>query len=252
MNDLATNLGIDTQGRTLALPLAVSGDGTTVVGLADDGSGFVLRVAESMAINDDCTNATLISCDQTLAGSTNNATDSGGNGTNDVFYKFVGNGDAQMVTASLCSSNTNFDTVIRVYDNCDLTNEIASNDDSCGVQSEVTFESDGVSSYFVMVEGTNDSGDFEITIDCENLMSVDDQVFQNMSIAPNPAQEIITVRNTLPLDRIVLSNVMGQRLVVVAQAGMEQSISVSHLSPGVYFVTAEIQGAKHTVPVIKQ
>lgn len=252
LNDLATNLGIDTQGRTLALPLAVSGDGTTVVGLADDGSGFVLRVAESMAINDECTNATLISCDQTLAGSTNNATDSGGNGTNDVFYKFVGNGDAQMVTASLCSSNTNFDTVIRVYDNCDLTNEIASNDDSCGVQSEVTFESDGVSSYFVMVEGTNDSGDFEITIDCENLMSVDDQVFQNMSIAPNPAQEIITVRNTLPLDRIVLSNVMGQRLMVVAHAGMEQSISVSHLSPGVYFVTAEIQGAKHTVPVIKQ
>lgn len=252
LNQLASDLGIDTQGRTLALPLGVSGDGTTVVGLANDGTGFVIRLAESTAINDNCTNATLISCNETLAGSTNNATDSGGNGTNDVFYKYFGDGDPQMVTASLCNGNTNFDTVIRVYDNCDLTNEIASNDDFCGVQSAVTFESDGVSGYFIMVEGTNDSGDFEITLDCENLMSIKDQVFQNISLAPNPAQESITVRNALPMDRIVLSNVMGQRLMVVAQAGLEQSISVSHLSPGVYFVTAEIQGSKHTLPVVKQ
>jgi hypothetical protein len=235
----------------LALPLAVSGDGTTVAGVANDGTGFVIRLAESLAINDQCSNAILLSCNSMEQGSTTNATDSGGNGTNDVFYKFVGDGDAQMVTASLCA-NTNFDTVIRVYDNCDLTNEIASNDDFCGVQSAVTFESDGVSSYFIMVEGTNGSGDFEITIDCENLMSVDQQNFLNFAIAPNPASETISVRNTTPMERLVVSNVMGQRLMVVEQAGLEQSISVQHLTPGVYFMTAEIQGAKHTVAVVKQ
>ena len=251
LNQAATDLGIDTQGRTLALPLAVSGDGTTVAGVANDGTGFVIRLAESFAINDQCSNAILLSCNAAEQGSTTNATDSGGNGTNDVFYKFVGDGDAQMVTASLCA-NTNFDTVIRVYDDCDLTNEIASNDDFCGVQSSVTFESDGVSSYFIMVEGTNDSGDFEITIDCENLMSVDQQNLLNFAIAPNPASETIAVRNTTPIERLVVSNVMGQKLMVIEQAGLEQSISVQHLSPGVYFVTAEIQGAKHTVAVVKQ
>lgn len=251
LNQLATDLGIDTQGRTLALPLAVSGDGSTVVGIANDGTGFLIRLAESYAINDECSNAILLSCNSMEQGSTTNATDSGGNGTNDVFYKFVGDGDAQMVTASLCA-NTNFDTVIRVYDNCDLTNEIASNDDFCGVQSAVTFESDGVSSYFIMVEGTNDSGDFEITIDCENIMSVDQQNFLNFAIAPNPATETISVHNAAPIEHLVVSNVMGQRLLVVEQAGLQQSISVQHLTPGVYFVTAEIQGAKHTVAVVKQ
>jgi hypothetical protein len=252
LNDLATSLGIDTEGRTLALPLAVSGDGTTVVGLADDGTGFVIRLAESTAINDNCTNATLISCIETLAGSTTNATDSGGNGTNDVFYKYVGDGETQMVTASLCNGNTNFDTVIRVYDNCDLTNEIASNDDFCGVQSAVTFESDGVSSYFIMIEGTNDSGDFEITIDCTNIMSVDQNAFVNFALAPNPARENVSVRNAHPMDRISIYNIMGQNLMSLENAGLEQSISIKHLTPGVYFVTAEIQGTKHTVPVVKQ
>lgn len=251
LNQAASDQGIDTQGRTLALPLAVSGDGTTVVGIADDGSGFILRLSESLAINDDCTNALLLSCSSVEQGSTTNATDSGGNGTKDVFYKFVGNGDPQMVTASLCN-NTNFDTVIRIYDDCDLTNEIASNDDTCGVQSEISFESDGVSAYFIMVEGTNDSGDFEISIDCEILMSVSDQAFQNFSIAPNPARDQVVVRNGVAFERVILHNLMGQRLSVIETNSLEQHVSVGHLTPGVYFMTAEIQGSKHTVPLVKQ
>jgi uncharacterized membrane protein len=251
LNQVATDLGIDTQGRTLALPLAVSGDGTTVAGVANDGTGFIIRLSESFAINDQCSNAIFMSCNSVEQGSTTNATDSGGNGTNDVFYKFVGDGEAQLVTASLCA-NTNFDTVIRVYDNCDLTNEIASNDDACGVQSAVTFESDGVSSYFIMVEGTNGSGDFEITIDCENLMGLDGNAFQNFSIAPNPADDQVVLRNTVALERIVLHNIMGQRLEVIESNNLEQRLSVGHLAPGVYLVTVEIQGAKHTVPVVKQ
>ncbi len=251
LNQVATDLGIDTQGRTLALPLAISGDGTTVVGIADNGSGFILRLSESLSINDDCTNALLLSCNSVEQGSTTNATDSGGNGTNDVFYKFVGNGDPQIVTASLCN-NTNFDTVIRIYDDCDLTNEIGSNDDACGVQSEVSFESDGVSAYFIMVEGTNDSGDFEISIDCEILMSISDQAFQNFSVAPNPASDQIVVRNGMAIERLILQNIIGQPLTVIETNGLEQSLSVSHLTSGVYFVTAEIQGSKHTVPLVKQ
>lgn len=251
LNQAASDQGIDTQGRTLALPLGISGDGSTVVGIADDGSGFILRLSESLAINDDCTNALLLSCNSLEQGSTTNATDSGGNSTNDVFYKFFGNGDPQMVTASLCN-NTNFDTVIRVYDNCDLTNEIASNDDSCGVQSEVSFESDGVSSYFIMVEGAVDSGDFEISVDCTNIMSIDDTAFLDFALAPNPTQGTIHVRNTLPIDQISLYNVMGQKLMHIAEAGIEQTISTEPLSPGVYFVSAEIQGITHTVPVVKQ
>jgi hypothetical protein len=71
-------------------------------------------------------------------------------------------------------------------------------------------------------------------------------------LAPNPARENIAVRNALPMDRISIYNIMGQILMNIENAGLEQSISIKHLTPGVYFVTAEIQGAKHTVPVVKQ
>jgi len=53
-------------------------------------------------------------------------------------------------------------------------------------------------------------------------------------------------------ERVILHNIMGQRLSVIETNSLEQSLSVGHLTPGVYFVTAEIQGSKHTVPLVKQ
>ena len=103
-----------------------------------------------------------------------------------------------------------------------------------------------------MVEGAVDSGDFEISVDCTNIMSIDDTAFLDFALAPNPTQGTIHVRNTLPIDQISLYNVMGQNLIRIAQVGLEQTISIEHLTPGVYFVTAEIQGITHTVPVVKQ
>jgi hypothetical protein len=44
LNNLCTRLAIDTQTRTLALPLHMSGDGSTIVGQASGGPGFVLNL----------------------------------------------------------------------------------------------------------------------------------------------------------------------------------------------------------------
>src|SRR5690606_8397800 len=58
---------------------------------------------------------------------------------------------------------------VRIFSGCDLAEEIAMNDDSCGVQSEVTFISDGTSTYLIMVEGYDtNAGDYEIAISCED------------------------------------------------------------------------------------
>ena len=89
-------------------------------------------------------------------------------------------------------------------------------------------------------------------IDCEILMSVSDQAFQNFSVAPNPARDQVVVRNGVAFERVILHNLMGQRLSVIETNSLEQSLSVGHLTPGVYFVTAEIQGSKHTVPLVKK
>ncbi|WP_243471397.1 T9SS type A sorting domain-containing protein [Winogradskyella sp. MH6] len=114
--------------------------------------------------NDDCANATAIACGDTVMGSTANATDSGNNSAPDVYYSLAGTAAGEEITASLCGSS--FDTLIRVFDACEGT-QLFSNDDSCGLQSEVTFTSDGSTTYIIMVEGfSSNSGDYTLAVTC--------------------------------------------------------------------------------------
>lgn len=116
--------------------------------------------------NDICANAIAVNCGESVSGNTYFATDTGGNLANDVYYKFTGSGEPQHITLSLC--NSLYDTTIRVFTDCSLSNEIIFNDDFCQTQSELTFYSDGTSTYYIMVEGYNTSmGAFNLDISCE-------------------------------------------------------------------------------------
>src|SRR5690606_33849493 len=116
---------------------------------------------------DDCENAIALACGDSVTGETLTATDSGGNPAPDVFYKFTGTGSPQSVTISLCGGGTDYDSLLRVFDDCDLLNQLAVNDDSCGLQSEVTFFSDGTSTYYIMVEGfSSNAGNFSLDVTC--------------------------------------------------------------------------------------
>ncbi|NRB58674.1 MAG: T9SS type A sorting domain-containing protein, partial [Winogradskyella sp.] len=121
--------------------------------------------------NDECVNATMIACGDTVMGSTANATDTAGNGSNDVFYSLAGTATGEEITVSLCGSG--FDTFLSVLDACDGS-VVTSNDDSCSLQSEVNFTSDGESTYIILVEGffssfsgTGASGDYTLAVTCE-------------------------------------------------------------------------------------
>ncbi len=117
-------------------------------------------------VNDDCANAIALSCGDTVSGSTISAGNSGGNDAGDVFYTYTGTGAEETITVSLCGSG--YDTFIRVFSDCTLTNEIEFNDDFCGLQSEVEFYSDGTSTYVIMVEGySTNVGNYTLNLSCE-------------------------------------------------------------------------------------
>jgi hypothetical protein len=72
---------------------------------------------------------------------------------NDIWYNYIAQG-AGMVMAELCGSS--FDTVLYVYDGCacPVGALLACNDDSCGLQSQVSFMAAGTAScYKVRVGG---------------------------------------------------------------------------------------------------
>ncbi len=122
--------------------------------------------------NWECADAFALTCGDVVLGSTSGATNSGGNASPDVFYTYTGSGEVELVTISLCDGGTNYDSYLRVFADCGalgVGNEIALNDDFCGLQSQLTFESDGISTYIIMVEGfATSSGDFSLEITCES------------------------------------------------------------------------------------
>jgi len=152
----------------------------TFVGTIDATNPNVVQVGwagiPSVSTNDECSGAIAVACGETVTGTTVGDTDSGGSASADEFFSFTGTGSVEFVTASLCN-NTDFDTIIRIYEDCTLVNEIANNDDFCGLfgPSQVSFVSDGTSTYYIMVEGFDapDVGNFELTITCDDVAAND-------------------------------------------------------------------------------
>jgi len=170
------NDGIQFNDGTSTFPMVA---GTNILGPYTDGSSVDITVEHSAGacdfslanqsftcppVNDVCSGAINVACDETVTGDTSadGVTDTVGNASADLWYSY--SGAAGDITASLCGSS--YDTNVRVYDSCGGT-EIASNDDSCGTQSEVTFTADGSSTYYIAVEGYSSAeGAFTMTLTC--------------------------------------------------------------------------------------
>lgn len=124
--------------------------------------------------NDDCVDALPISCDTPIIGSSAGTTADGvtvcgssGEGASTVWFNFVSPGDGP-VTVNTCGDATTFDTQLDVFTgSCGALSCVDGNDDSCGLQSEVTFNAVTGEEYQFMVHGFGAaSGDFELAVDC--------------------------------------------------------------------------------------
>lgn len=125
---------------------------------------------------DECADAGTLPLNDSVIGSTVNATFDAGVaacGTAltapGVWYTVTGTGNAMTVTT--CSPNTNFDTKLSVYcGECGALNCIAGNDDDFGcavntLQSTVSWCSQEGATYYILVHGFDvNVGDFELTL----------------------------------------------------------------------------------------
>lgn len=135
--------------------------------------------------NDNFANSISVSCGTTYSSSTATATldeDSAPDGYGadldapNVWYSYTGSGSVQSVTLNLC--NSSYDSSVLVYTGTsgNLTLVAGNDDDStCGTllstRSRVTFTSDGVSTYYIAVEGYNVSsvGAFNMEVTCTSV-----------------------------------------------------------------------------------
>ncbi len=130
--------------------------------------------------NDLCANAINIGSDGTIAGTTLGSTvDNAGtcntvtNTIPGVWYSFTdptGAGVGSTVTLNTCST-VGYDTKLSVYTgSCGVFTCVTANDDAgaacsiSGVRSEVSFTTDGTSTYYVLVHGFSGTGNFELNV----------------------------------------------------------------------------------------
>ncbi|NOT51988.1 MAG: T9SS type A sorting domain-containing protein [Chitinophagaceae bacterium] len=142
-----------------------------VTGFGSATGAFTLT-RTSVLPNDLCTGAITINCGQTITGSTacGATTDAVAtcvtalNTAPGVWYRFVG--DASPVTLSLCGSS--YDTKIGVFTGtCTALTCVTGNDDFCGVQSQVTFNTNAGVTYYILVTGfSTNTGNFTLTRTC--------------------------------------------------------------------------------------
>ena len=124
--------------------------------------------------NDVCGASVLLICGQTVTGTTINSTFSAAEAnfgtcapysSGDVWYQIIGNG--LTMTADLCSG-TSYDSYMAVYSgSCGALTCVSSNDDNCGLQSQVSWLSVNGTTYFIRIGGfSSETGNFTLAVNC--------------------------------------------------------------------------------------
>ncbi|MBS0196963.1 MAG: hypothetical protein JSR77_09405 [Planctomycetes bacterium] len=125
--------------------------------------------AYAQPANNACSAATVVG-PGVYTGSTSTATNDGiagciGSASKDVWFKVVADRDLQLVVTACGSA---FDTVLSIHTGCPGTasNAIACNDDSCGLQSQVSVTAVTGQEYYIRLGGygVNDGGNFTLNV----------------------------------------------------------------------------------------
>ena len=196
--------------------------------------------------NDLCENAIPVADGDVIYGTTNGATDDANvisNISYDVWYTYAST-SADDVTITTCGSP--YDTYLRVFDSC-TGEQIAYNDDmgsecaSNGLNSQLTFANDGVSTYHIMVEGYSASvGDFTLSV--SSTLGVEDNEIEDLRIYPNPVVgNYVTIATSMTGDKFVeVFDLNGRK--VISTTLFNDYLDVTNLVSGFYTARVTIAG----------
>ena len=142
---------------------------------------------------DACGDAPSIACGDVQTGSTVGMENFVGNAAGDFFVEVTIDADGP-ITFSLCDGGTDYDSYLRLYDDCPTEGgvELAGNDDSCGLQSELVAVLTA-GTYWVVVEGFSASeGNFSLEVICSSCdpLECDGQAEVEPNDGPNGDPEV--------------------------------------------------------------
>lgn len=90
---------------------------------------------------------------------------------------------------------------------------------------------------------------FDLTVQ-DGTLSTKDVDLAAVALFPNPISDVLNIKSNNPIDSLNIYNVLGQN--VMRTTSNIETINMSHLESGMYFVEVEIDGKISTHKVIKQ
>ena len=84
-----------------------------------------------------------------------------------------------------------------------------------------------------------------------NVLSVESQVIENLSVYPVPANESVTISASTNIDKVKVSSVLGQHVMEVSNNSNSLTLNTSSFSKGIYFLEIHSEGRSETRKIIK-
>ncbi len=148
-----------------------------------------------------------------------------------------------------------FDTKLGVFSGtCDALVCVDGNDDTDGVQSEVSFVGTASETYILYVTGfgTN-AGVYVLNVACETVLDVTQNDLVDIAMYPNPATSVVTLDASQEIATIQIMNLLGQTVSTIEVNNTSSTVNVSQLRTGVYIANVLFSnGRVQTMKFVKE
>ena len=86
------------------------------------------------------------------------------------------------------------------------------------------------------MDSTGPSSTYQINI-CQDISSLSYRIDDQLLVYPNPANDRINIETNLKIDRLIMTNVLGE--VVYESSDLVNHINISTFPPNLYFIRLE-------------
>lgn len=84
------------------------------------------------------------------------------------------------------------------------------------------------------------------------ILAINDYHEINVAISPNPVDNLLYIKSNYPLDKMVIYDAMGRKIMVIDRMLPSSSVSLSGLAKGIYIVEISSKGKKHSEKFLKK
>lgn len=109
------------------------------------------------------------------------------------------------------------------------------------------------STYFASqtVGGIESTSRLPVTVSLITL-STSNFAFSNFNFYPNPVKNNLIISNSAIIDKVEITSILGQKMILKTINDLQTEINLSYLSNGVYFIKVTSNESDKIIKIVKE